>query len=104
MESFVERIIETDRKARELIEAAQNQQKKLEKDTRAAAQKALEARATADKAAMDKMDEEFSVRQCAAMDAADRDYITAKHALDTAFDAGRDAWLQELTAACLAVK
>ncbi|MEG0768914.1 MAG: hypothetical protein RR825_05570 [Ruthenibacterium sp.] len=104
MESFVDRIIETDRKAREMIEAAQQQKALLNRQAAEDAKRALALRAAQDKLAMEKQDQALAVREAAAMEKADDAYIKAKHALDDAFDASRDAWLAEIVTACSTVK
>ena len=104
MESFVERIIETDRKAREMIEAAQQKKQTLQKEAEEKAQQTLTARAAADKTAIEKLDSALALQETAAMDKADKEYIQAKHVLDDAFNAGRDGWLSELTKACITVE
>ena len=87
MEKFVDRIIETDRKAREIIEQAQQEKQAVLADAKKRADAEIARRETeADKG---------SER----MDAA---YLDAKHALDNAFEAGHDAWLAEITQNTLA--
>ena len=78
MEKFVDRIIETDRKAREIIEQAQQDK------GRAA------------------IDEEFAQREARESERMDAAYLDAKHALDNAFEDGHDAWLAEITQNTLA--
>ena len=81
MEKFVDRIIETDRKAREIIEQAQQEKQAVLADAKKRA------------------DAEIARRESERMDAA---YLDAKHALDNAFEAGHDAWLAEITQNTLA--
>ena len=81
MEKFVDRIIETDRKAREIIEQAQQEKQAVLADAKKRA------------------DAEREARESERMDAA---YLDAKHALDNAFEAGHDAWLAEITQNTLA--
>ena len=95
MEKFVDRIIETDRKAREIIEQAQQEKQAVLADAKKRADAEIARReAEADKGRA-AIDEEFAQR----MDAA---YLDAKHALDNAFEAGHDAWLAEITQNTLA--
>ena len=97
MEKFVDRIIETDRKAREIIEQAQQEKQAVLADAKKRADAEIARReAEADKGRA-AIDEEFAQRE--RMDAA---YLDAKHALDNAFEAGHDAWLAEITQNTLA--
>lgn len=104
MEAFVDRIIDTDRKAREIIETAQQQKIAMQKQAVKDAHEALEARASQDKEAMLVQDARMAQREAAAMELADKDYMGEKHKLDEAFVAGIDGWLSEITKACITVK
>ncbi len=84
MEKFVDRIIETDRKAREIIEQAQQEKQAVLADAKKRADAEIARR---------------EARESERMDAA---YLDAKHALDNAFEAGHDAWLAEITQNTLA--
>ena len=99
MEKFVDRIIETDRKAREIIEQAQQEKQAVLADAKKRADAEIARReAEADKGRA-AIDEEFAQREAERMDAA---YLDAKHALDNAFEDGHDAWLAEITQNTLA--
>lgn len=102
MEKFVDRIIETDRKAREIIEDAQNRRDQLQKDAQKEAAELLAQRAAASEAAIAKLDADFAAREKRASDRTDAEYLAAKHALDRDFDAGYDKWLQDALAGCTA--
>ena len=98
MEKFVDRIIETDRKAREIIEQAQQEKQAVLADAKKRADAEIarrEAEADKGRAAID----EREARESERMDAA---YLDAKHALDNAFEDGHDAWLAEITQNTLA--
>ena len=84
MEKFVDRIIETDRKAREIIEQAQQEKQAVLADAKKRA------------------DAEFAQREARESERMDAAYLDAKHALDNAFEAGHDAWLAEITQNTLA--
>lgn len=104
MEAFVDRIIDTDRKAREMIGAAQQQKAAMHKKAVEDAHAALAASAAQDKIAMAQQDEKMAERATAAKDLADADYMREKHKLDEAFAAGIDGWLDEITNACVTVR
>ena len=84
MEKFVNRIIETDRKAREIIEQAQQEKQAVLADAKKRA------------------DAEIAQREARESERMDAAYLDAKHALDNAFEAGHDAWLAEITQNTLA--
>ena len=84
MEKFVDRIIETDRKAREIIEQAQQEKQAVLADAKKRA------------------DAEIAQREARESERMDAAYLDAKHALDNAFEAGHDAWLAEITQNTLA--
>ena len=100
MEKFVDRIIETDRKAREIIEGAQREKAQLEKQAREEAARRLEERAAQNAQAIAGLDEQYAQSRTKAEERAEADYITAKHALDADFAAGHDAWLRDVVDAC----
>lgn len=97
MENFVDRIIDTDRKAREIIENAQHEKETLLKSAEIRAAEQLAVREAESKEAMIAIDAEYAARETSAMDKADAEYISAKHKLDDAFESGRAAWLKEIT-------
>lgn len=101
MESFVERIIKTDREAREIIAAAQEQKEKALAEAVTRAETTIAKRQEEQQRQMDKQDEALSARENTAMQRADEEYIAAKHALDTTFDKHHDAWLEEIVKNCL---
>ena len=84
MEKFVDRIIETDRKAREIIEQAQQEKQAVLADAKKRA------------------DAEIAQREARESERMDAAYLDAKHALDNAFEDGHDAWLAEITQNTLA--
>ena len=104
MEKFVDRIIETDRKAREIIEAAQQTKKQLLKKADTKAKQALEKREAEDSKKMQALNNELAQREKLEIDKADAAYIAAKHMLDHTFEQGHDTWLQEILTACKAVQ
>ena len=102
MEKFVDRLIETDRKAREIIEQAQQEKQAVLADAKKRADAEIarrEAEADKGRAAIDEEFAQREARESERMDVADLD---AKHALDNAFEAGHDAWLAEITQNTLA--
>ncbi len=101
MENFVDRIIDTDRKAREIIENAQREKDALLKGAEARAAEQLAVREAESKEAMLAIDAEYAAREASAMDKSDAEYISAKHKLDHAFDDGRTVWLKEITDAVI---
>ena len=86
MEKFVDRIIETDRKAREIIEAAQLQKKQLMQQADAKTQQAIAKRQAQDDKKMEALNAELAQREKDACDKADDAYICAKHKLDNTFE------------------
>lgn len=103
MEKFVDRIIETDRKARAIIEDAQQETKRLAGDAEKRAAQGLAERATKSEKEMAALDKRLSKREAKVMECADEDYIRLKHGLDADFSAGHDAWLTEILSACTQV-
>ena len=102
MEKFVDRIIETDRKAREIIEQAQQEKQAVLADAKKRADAEIARReAEADKGRA-AIDDEFAQREAGESERMVADYLDAKHALDNAFEAGHDAWLAEITQNTLA--
>ena len=102
MEKFVNRIIETDRKAREIIEQAQQEKQAVLADAKKRADAEIARReAEADKGRA-AIDEEFAQREARESEHMDAAYLDAKHALDNAFADGHDAWLAEITQNTLA--
>lgn len=97
MEKFVDRIIDTDRKAREIIEEAQNKKSVLLAQATQKAEAEIAARAAKNAEKIAESDANLKAREAQAISAADADYIAAKHALDSAFEAGRKTWLAEIT-------
>lgn len=96
MEKFIDRIIETDRKAREIIEEAQSEKKLVLEQAQQKAKQQLAARAATERESMFLMDRECEKQKKIITEKADVDYIAAKHALDATFDAGHDTWLHEI--------
>lgn len=101
MEKFVDRIIETDRKAREIIEAAHNEKEVYQKEASERARRDLAERAAAQESQIAILDKELAEQVEKACNEADNAYITAKHILDSRFDAGREGWLHDIVDACL---
>ena len=102
MEKFVDRIIETDRKARQVIDAAQQEKKRLLRESKARAQADLAAREEAAQQGKKAVDAEMAALAKDAGQKTDEDYLAKKHALDAAFEQHREAWLAEITKAILA--
>lgn len=97
MGQFVDRIIETDRKAREMIDAAQLEKKQILEDAKRSAAQQLAVQAQALEQGKHEADEQMAQKSVAANEAMDKAYLKAKHTLDTAFDSQRDVWLSEIT-------
>ena len=97
MEKFVDRIIETDRKAREIIEQAQQEKQAVLADAKKRADAEIARREAEAEKGRAAIDEEFAQRE-----ARESEHLDAKHALDNAFEAGHDAWLAEITQNTLA--
>lgn len=100
MEKFVDRIIETDRKARAIIEQAQSEVNQLAAGAEERAAKGLAERAAQNEASIAALDKRLAAREARAMKRADEDYIRLKHGLDADFALGHDAWLSEILTAC----
>lgn len=96
METFMERIIETDRRAREVIEQALSRREPALAEARTQAQAELDKRAEALRLEMEEIDRRAEDRRKRDAQAADEEYLTAKHALDAAFEQQRAAWLDEI--------
>lgn len=97
MESFVDRIIETDRKARMVIEQAQQEKERLLNEARQKAQDYLEKQEMRVKQGREDVDREFEQKTQEAAAAADKSYLEQKHALDDAFEQNRALWIKEIT-------
>ena len=104
MEGFVDRIMETDRKAREMIDAAQREKKQILALAQENARRKLEERAAELERGKRDVDAQLAAQGAAGEEAVNKAYLRAKHALDDAFDAHRDAWLDEITDAILAAR
>ena len=102
MEKFVDRIIETDRKAREIIEQAQQEKQAVLADAKKRADAEIARRETEADKGRAAIDEEFAQREARESERMDAAYLDAKHALDNAFEDGHDAWLAEITQNTLA--
>ena len=102
MEKFVDRIIETDRKAREIIEQAQQEKQAVLADAKKRAAAAIARRETEADKGRAAIDEEFSQREARESERMDAAYLDAKHALDNAFEDGHEARLAEITQNTLA--
>lgn len=102
METFVQRIIDTDRRARQVIEQARQEKKRLLEQARQQADSELARQEEAARAGRRAVDEEMARRARQAGEAADADYLAKKHALDAAFEEHREAWLRQITDAVLA--
>ena len=94
MEQFVELMLATDRKAREMIDKARQAKAQAVAD----AQKQAEEICAADekRLAAGKVDAALAEEKQAQAKALDEEFLRAKHALDGRFDANRDAWLDGL--------
>ena len=104
MEKFVDRIIETDRKARDIIEDAQTQKQKILADAQVRADKEIARHSAEAEKGKRGIDEEFKKKEQDGLDRMDVDYLTAKRALDAAFEGAHDAWLAEITRDVLAAE
>lgn len=101
-ESFVDKIIDTDKKAREIIEGAQKEKDLLMAEAEKRARHEIEARGEDDKKEMSQIDIIYNEKLAEASERADAEYIAAKHALDAAFEKGRRGWLDEIISGALA--
>lgn len=96
MEQFVELMLATDRKAREMIDKARQAKAQAVADAQKQAEEicaADEKRLAAGKAQVDAALAEEKQAQAKALD---EEFLRAKHALDGRFDANHDAWLDGL--------
>lgn len=96
MKSFVDRIIETDRKAKELLEQAQAEKRRLMEDAKERAEKYLQQQELKIKQGRAAIDLEFAEKAQKAAHQADKDYLCRKQTLDKAFEEGRIRWLEEI--------
>ena len=95
MEQFVELMLATDRKARDMIDKArQTRAQAVDAQKQAAEIRAAdEKRLAAGKA---QVDAALAAEKQAQAKALDEEFLRAKHALDGRFDANRSAWLDGL--------
>ena len=96
MEAFVELIMETDRKARVLIDEAQEEGKQILASAEKRADEELKRREAVLEKGKQQVDEQLALdtqKECEEMD---RNYLSAKRALDKAFEDKRVRWLAEL--------
>ena len=84
------------------IDAAQQEKKRLLRESKARAQADLAAREEAAQQGKKAVDAEMADLAKDAGQKADEDYLAKKHALDAAFEQHREAWLAEITKAILA--
>lgn len=96
MEKFVEHIIETDKRARAIIEQAQKQKKKMLADADAQVEKLQAAHEQSMKAQLAEVDEGVQAAREAQQQRAHEDYIKAKKELDARFDRHHDQWVTEI--------
>lgn len=96
METFMERIIETDRRARSVIEEALARRETELAKAREDAQAEADKRSASMRAEMEQIDQEAEAWKTQDAQDAEAEYLTAKHALDAAFEAKREGWLKEL--------
>lgn len=104
MEKFVDRIMETDRKAREMIDAAQAEKKQILENAREKAERQLAEQKAALEQGEREVDAQMAQQAAERDEASDKSYLDAKHKLDSTFDAHRDAWLEEITGHILAAQ
>ena len=96
MEQFVELMLATDRKARDMIDKARQTRAQAVAD---AQKQAAEIRAVDEKrlaAGKAQVDAALAAEKQAQAKALDEEFLRAKHALDGRFDANRSAWLDGL--------
>ena len=96
MEAFVELIMETDRKARALIDQAQEEKKEILAGAEKRANEELKKREAALKAGKKQVDAQLDADTRKERDVMAKAYLEAKHALDAAFEEKREMWLKEL--------
>ena len=96
MEAFVELIMETDRKARALIDQAQEEKKEIRAGAEKRANEELKKREAALEAGKKQVDAQLDADTRKERDEMDKAYLEAKHALDAAFEEKRELWLKEL--------
>lgn len=96
MEQFVELMLATDRKARDMIEKARGQKAQAIADAQAQAEvirQADEKRLADGKA---QVDASLASEKQAQATALEQEFLAAKHALDDRFNTNRDAWLKKV--------
>lgn len=96
METFMQRIIDTDRQARDVIEKALARREGELAAARSEAQEEVRKRTEALRAEMDEIDRKAEASRQKSAEQADREYLTAKHALDAAFESKREEWLKRI--------
>lgn len=96
MEAFVELIMETDRKARALIDQAQEEKKEILAGAEKRANEELKKREAALEAGKKEVDAQLAKDTQKEREEMDKAYLDAKHALDAAFEEKRTFWLEEL--------
>ena len=96
METFMERIIETDRRARAVIEQALAKRETELAKARAEAEAEAEQRSASMRAEMEEIDRSAEAWKAKDAEAAESEYLAAKHALDAAFEEKREGWLNKL--------
>ncbi len=96
MEQFVELMLATDRKARDMIEKARGQKAQAISDAHAQAEvirQADEKRLADGKA---QVDAALTQEKQAQAKALEQEFLAAKHTLDERFNTNRDAWLKQV--------
>ncbi len=101
MEIFMDKIIQADKKARRIIDAAQKEREQIISKAIEDANKDVELRKHAQLKKMASQDEEIKSAEIAEMTRADNEYIVAKHKMDNVFNDGIDTWGDEIISAVL---
>lgn len=96
MEAFVELIMETDRKARTLIDQAQEEKKQILAGAEKRANEELKRREAALEAGKKQVDAQLAQDTKKEREEMDKACLDAKRALDAVFEEKREFWLDEL--------
>ncbi|WP_367924421.1 hypothetical protein [uncultured Ruthenibacterium sp.] len=96
MEAFVDLIMETDRKARALIDQAQEEKKQILAGAEKRANAELQKRQAVLEQGKREVDAQLAQDTQKEREEMDKAYLDAKHALDATFEENREHWLDEI--------
>lgn len=97
MEHFVDKILQTDQKAREIIEAAEIEKNAIITKAKKDAHQYLMQQQEKTKAEKQGIDTQLVEKTKQGEETINTLYLTAKHAIDEAFDTQYDAWLAQIS-------